>query len=95
MLGLQDAWRWGAQQRRRMGAVETGPARKRMPELGRVEMTMAGRKMLVMIWMVVVLGMVEAVEVIHGNLDRYSTKQAPRNTTATPQRQLTTFLVRV
>jgi len=44
---------------------------------------------------VVVLGMVEAVEVIHGNLDRYPTKQAPRNTTATPRRKLTTFLVRV
>jgi len=78
-----------------MRPVKMGPARKTMPELAGVEMTIAGRKMLVMIWMVVVLKMVEAVEVIHGNLDRCSTKQAPRNTTATPRRQLTTFLVRV
>jgi len=58
-------------------------------------MTLAGKRILVMIWMVVVLGMVEAEGMIPGLLARYSTKQAPRNTTPTPRRQLTTFLVRV
>jgi len=58
-------------------------------------MTLAGKSMLVMIWMVVVLGMVEAEGMIHGILARYLTKEAPRNTKGTPRRQLTTFLVRV